>query len=1089
MGNAESSSSTGTVPNTQKIKLKSGSKASCIPSPHSRDAATYEKILKNGEFKDFMYQHLDSDYLIGAILQGFSDDAEGDRQLLEGISVLNVVNNSDLKNEYTQSINNYQNLVESGINVRIKDSLSHVEKELDVRSTYKVNPFIKSFHKRLAALKSLEDCIVNEKMVAIEHKKRRQYAFNHLNSASHPQLLAIEGLTNTGLLLLQQFPVFYPLLSSNADCLPMLTKPVTELCDSFVSLNDLNLFSAWAPAPKSPLKQLGLKKSTATASSGTAADAVDSISTTCWSSTKPRSTWSIQLEEPSTISAIRIAWAPLTLAVNQPQSAGFAPKRVTLKICESTADTTYTKVLVIDPVAEWKRQGTWNQVYQVNRTNVAAIQVFCVKYCQFNASATIKMYDFEVLMDDKEAKWVNTADLLVSLQVSLLPILDFDAMWSIVLDSLLSLIRSTGSLSLTLRLIKYLYEHEKALDMKVKSHGRTGEQISRLLKAYQVENNRVIESISSSHSGISKVRKDVVFDVVTKTAGVTLSGDNMVATTQAPTASTQYCLFNTCMEKGLWEWELVITRDMLQATCLGVAKLLITNNKYESSSDMWVVRCVDGELFHGGRSKNDAITAIHVDDVCRFSYDSDALTLSISVNGVDQGVIFEQVPNCVAPFALFYGNDHVVNIVSVSYRDSTKRELPPDFDKLASSYPAIDVDAMLSGSGPTVVETLLQHVAALAATRMYQIECALTDTGVAPEDSLSLQSLEYPYCIELSIGTVQLLTSLLQLFTHDMKRNRVMITCCLQLLDAHFIVLNHTNLDLADVGFKYKSDDGKIVFDADCAHVVRESVQVLQALRQSSDEVEVRVAACKAFARGSSLFLPNGYDKIDLCLSIINESLDRNSGLGKGQLDEATSVLLEMLVHTLSQYEQIIKLIEIFKDLESSRHTIQSLLTYLLSLIAGHTIEKLVDTEINTLTVMKHEKFRKTIVTLFVRLQEQLVHYLLASKPDTGRSVVQELFILYSKKVIHAAIPVFEAAHAAAGLAHSVAESYLRDSMIMHILQPLVHSFCFFTTHFPILQGILPNLVFLLQRLTELCKKSPRCTHAMQVLTDRKSVV
>ena len=1082
MGNAESGS-TGTLPTTDKIKLKSGSKTSCIPSPQKEDAAsTYEKIIKNGDFKDFMYQHLDSDYLIDAILQGVSD-ADGERTLFEGISVLNVVNNSDLKNEYIQNINNFQNLVESGINVKIKDSLSCVEKELDVRSTYKSNPFIKSFHKRLAALKSIEDCIVNEKMVAIEQKKRRQYAFNHLNSASHPQLLAIEGLTNTGLHLLQQFPVFYPLLRANADCLPLLTRPIKELCESFINFNDLDLYSAWAPAPKSPMKQIALKKSSVTSSSGTAADAIDNLPTTCWTSSKSRSTWSVQLQGPSTISAIRIAWAPLTLTPAQPISVGFAPKKITLKIRESNDDSTYTSVLVIDPVVEWKLQGTWNQVYQVNCKNVAAIQVFCAKYGQYNPSTSIKMYDFEVLVDDKDAKWVNTAELLVNLQASLLPVLNVDMMWSLVLESLLSLVRSSGSLSLTLRLIKYLYENEKMLDAKIKSCSRTADQILRLMSAYQSENSKVIESISTSHPSVSKLRKDVIFEATlstSKTPGIKLSADNMVATSQSTIASVQYCLFNTSLDKGLWEWEVLITEDILngESTCLGVSLLVISNNNYENSRDMWVVNCVDGELYHGGRSKNDPITSIHPLDLCRFTYDSKALTLSMSINNVDQGVLFEQVPACVAPLVLFYGSNNGARIVSVNYRESTKRELPPNFDKLAVSFPAIDLNA--SGES-TIVETLLQCLAALAATRIYQIECALTDTG-ASEYLVSLQSLEYPYCIELSVGVIEILTSLLKLFVQDMKNssNKNMIRYCLQLLDAHFTVLNHTNLDLIDVGLKYKSVDGKILFETECDAIVRESFQVLQGLRQSCDDTDVRVATCKAFARGSSIFLPNGYDKIDLCLSIINESLDRNS-----ELDEATSVLLEMLVQTLSQYEQIIKIIEIYEGFEPSRRTIQELLTYLLSLISGYTIEKLVDTGTNTVKVIKHDKFRKTIVTLFVRLQEQLVHYLLSSKQNSAKNAIQELFILYSKKVISAAIPVFNAANASTeigDIAHSVAESYLRDSMIMHILQPLVHSFCFFTSHFSILQGILPSLVFLLQQLSDLCQKSKRCVHLIQLL-------
>ena len=87
---------------------------------------------------------------------------------------------------------------------------------------------------------------------------------------------------------------------------------------------------------------------------------------------------------------------------------------------------------------------------------------------------------------------------------------------------------------------------------------------------------------------------------------------------------------------------------------------------------MWMVRCYSGETYSNGGRRNHVACKIHPQDVVRMTLNCEAGTLSLEVNGVDQGVVFSNIPRGVHPAVCFYGITKSVRLVELKrvYSDS-----------------------------------------------------------------------------------------------------------------------------------------------------------------------------------------------------------------------------------------------------------------------------------------------------------------------------------------------------------------------------------------------------------------------------------
>ena len=341
------------------------------------------------------------------------------------------------------------------------------------------SPFFRSFQMRLLALRGIEHCILHEKKIAQEERKTRDYIPTALSSNNFPQLIVVLGLMNCGVNFIKVFPLCIDLLT-DLTARRALISPVEDLCRTICQLPSLQFFECWSPFLGPPLKKVPLNISTATASTGSyPSAAVDGKPSTYWLCTRSRATWSIELAPDSTTSsssssagsvcgvnvvAIKISWRP-----QQPSTVthNSAPKKFYIYVKKSRDSSDFSRVLTVDPELEYGKQNSWTQTYYVNAPDVSAVQIIISKHAASNPTSTVKMYNFEVLTEDLGSDSVRTLQMLKTVQTSLMPLLAYSYLEKRVYDTLLSLIRVSGSLSVAISFVHFI--RMKNLDSRLKS--------------------------------------------------------------------------------------------------------------------------------------------------------------------------------------------------------------------------------------------------------------------------------------------------------------------------------------------------------------------------------------------------------------------------------------------------------------------------------------------------------------------------------------------------------------------------------------------------------------------------------------------
>ncbi len=109
-----------------------------------------------------------------------------------------------------------------------------------------------------------------------------------------------------------------------------------------------------------------------------------------------------------------------------------------------------------------------------------------------------------------------------------------------------------------------------------------------------------------------------------------------------------------------------------------------------------MVRCYSGETYSNGGRRNRITRKIHPLDSVRLTLNCDAGTLCLDVNGVDQGVVFSNVPPDVHPAVCFYGVAKSVRLVELkriygdSDSDSSDSEDESDGESMAEQSQGAD---------------------------------------------------------------------------------------------------------------------------------------------------------------------------------------------------------------------------------------------------------------------------------------------------------------------------------------------------------------------------------------------------------------
>jgi hypothetical protein len=108
MGNSPS-----TVLPSGNLKWKTGNKNGTVPAPPS-NLCSYDKLAKSADFKEYLCENLDSDYLVSSILANAVDD----KVLLEGIQFFHGLD-AEISEQISKEISNFQSIIAAGIDVRL----------------------------------------------------------------------------------------------------------------------------------------------------------------------------------------------------------------------------------------------------------------------------------------------------------------------------------------------------------------------------------------------------------------------------------------------------------------------------------------------------------------------------------------------------------------------------------------------------------------------------------------------------------------------------------------------------------------------------------------------------------------------------------------------------------------------------------------------------------------------------------------------------------------------------------------------------------------------------------------------------------
>lgn len=222
------------------------------------------------------------------------------------------------------------------------------------------------------------------------------------------------------------------------------------------------------------------------------------------------------------------------------------------------------------------------------------------------------------------------------------------AVSSAALRGLLGLMQSSGSLDTVLRVVQVLLQRTDSIGSATKAYG------AKLLTAMQLHVNEAVE-VATGGSGRASAQQNATFDPDAKSSGIVLSEGNMKM--RSNSGSNMYCCVTTGFSTGKAAWEFKGIRDAMndECICYGLATKPVTNQSYDSSSQLWTIRAYTGQVYHSGTSHSN-VTKIHQGDIVRFELDCDAHECRLKVNDTDHGVVFSDLPDkeifpCIATYS------------------------------------------------------------------------------------------------------------------------------------------------------------------------------------------------------------------------------------------------------------------------------------------------------------------------------------------------------------------------------------------------------------------------------------------------------
>lgn len=970
-----------------------------------------------------------------------------------------------------------------------------------------MNPIFKSFQKRLAFLKCVDSIILYERSLANDLRRSRPYSGTFLNSTNQSQAHYFSMLLSFSENSLKAFCQIADIVSSDSLHIRTLLPSLECLSKSFAELSENSLFHSWSPRPCPPMTSILLDKATAKASGGVPTDAIDGQKLTSWTISSSKGEWSVNLESISNVSGIRISWSAIGSNNQGTPNVIGAPKKLTIRLTykvSANEKETYEKEFIFEPETEHVRQNSWSHIYLLNVSNVISVKLLFLKYSMSNQSS-IRMYNFEVLKMNNESVWNDVLESMTSIQLQLFPLINVPAISDSVIVTILSIIRTSGSLGLLLQFIKFC-KIQKISSCLIRKQSKSILDYVVALNSHIAKQKQ--RTLFGTNDTIEEVIQDAIFDDSSiHNAQCEEEGKVVVSLS----AGESYALGSVQMMDGIWIWEIALLADSLsdESACLGVGKNPISDTNYESSPDMWTIRCYSGETFHTCKlTGRNVFPNIHEGDVCRFTFEVEKMTVSLCVNEVDRGVIFSNVPPGISPLAYFYsGKNKKIKLLSMKH----VIKQPSDGLKV--------VDLSLAGSLSTIsdIESSDESISSLLLNRV----AALCDARIAyfeyreREKRAKFTKLEYSYCIEASVEVLRLILDLLMYYKdlyskflndvschcHDDKSrdtetsdngltkstNSLMdneditsisndIISLLSILKAQFYVIKNSNVDLQELGFPYTlSKDTKNInfLPSNGLTVVQSTKDVLLYFMRSNSNGEIKSLAISSFALGSLLFLPNMEDK----LLVFGETLSHIDQLkiNVENVSTAEVLLLNLMLKDLSSCSSALQIISLYLNTNGIdvmwNDKICSKLYSILAYIESYTILTSDSEEKRKINIDK-----SLIIGMFSQLQQQLWYNLGLSSTSTSLECnfpkLEMLLLNHVNGVCFVCTSIIMALENRMKsnliTLNSTIDQLIRDSSISQLVFPLIHLICFCINNCRIIPAMLSKLTLVYSKVTEL---------------------
>ena len=940
--------------------------------------------------------------------------------------------------------------------VKLTEALSICERELSLKYLRNKSPFLLSFQKRLALLCCLRDCVKNERKEILKLKTRRTYANTSLQSTQHPQLKIIISLYQGTLSLLKALPSCLPaLVAINQE--DLLTQPVLQMCQSLTSIQKLELFSCWSPKLKAPLSKISLKSMKITSSN----ESEESGLLWPWQCTGG-GTWSASFDSSQNISSIQISWVADESKQHDPAAECSAPFRLTILATE------YEQVhqWIIKPDDEFKVQKSWTQIYTLDKRNLTKLTLmFSNKVSANNKTKLVKMHKYDIFVESSVV-WVDTLQLLQDLQFSLFPLTEFNALKKAALDSVIAIAKASGSLSLFLNILTFLAK--VSVDEGLKS--QSCEQIFELIESIRGEDNKIRKTLNDTFGCAMKEVKVAKFDPkfgASDKCVVSPAGDSVSCT-----SGSGFCFISCTMESGVYEWTLSIgeaAEDDEGSLFFGVISSPTVNSKDYApmnSKGIRAINCKDGSLYTTSPKSVQSISGIKVGDVCRFTFEVKLRMISLSVNGVDHGVLFEQVVKGMSPIVVFKGfkKPVQVNFGGMLHCELVTKRSNSHEQRLLRENLDINV---LRESSSSIFSLLLREMESLAQTKSDELK--LAENGFRSKPC----SLEFPFCVEVSSYVLQQLVILMNLewtTNKDSKNLKALVV----ILDLQLYCLSLSKFEMTEVGL----GPTDVINSVPCQKLVLELREALKAYMKSSDS-ELELLAVRAFCQGLCLYSCGVYDKIELVLEVFSaENRYTNTAA-------ARNLLIDLTIRRFCDLDEVLNIIDLCSKKFEHRDRINLFLEKMVEIVADCTLRELNAVDIESAnTILYTKNLKATICKFLSAFQQHAVYdvaiYVEESSSESeysaeGSPLTESLFCLGKSILIHGSkilVSILKLDTSSNSIDY---DRVIRGSIIGILVQPFIFSLCIRGHSLKFLHSIMPCVVLFMEKLSEVCNKSPIC--------------